>query len=79
MKYPLDLRPQDETMYARGWNDAIKAAVEVAEAERDAAYKAEEAANSLPSGYRGDGLRDIAIAIRAVGQSVPPPDLLHQK
>lgn len=31
LKYPLDLREQDEGMYTRGWNDAIEAAAQVAD------------------------------------------------
>ncbi len=31
IKYPLDLREQDESNYARGWNDAIVAAAQVAD------------------------------------------------
>lgn len=31
MEYPLGLREQDERMYLRGWNDAIRAAAKVAD------------------------------------------------
>jgi hypothetical protein len=36
MKFPYDLRPQDEQMYRRGWNDAITAATETARDSGDA-------------------------------------------
>ena len=38
MEFPLGLRPQDEKMYERGWNAAIKAAENIA-MEEQACFK----------------------------------------
>lgn len=71
MNFPTDLRPQDERMYARGWNAAIKAAAAVAANEweqkpivaplTNAAY--DEAACTIEAGI---------LALK-IGEAVPAP------